>query len=106
MLGAFTDIFIVLVMNDCWKSKSEDDIKIYFSEDKESNRRFLFRAKLEVTGEISYEFSLDELGDVDVSKLEYYPGGYSGFYSSDSDPTIIEQSLVIIILFMYQNLSK
>ena len=81
-------------MNDCWKSKSEDDIKIYFSEDKESNRRFLFRAKLEVTGEISYEFSLDELGDVDVSKLEYYPGGYSGFYSSDSDPTIIEQSLV------------
>lgn len=67
-------------MNDCWKSKSEDEIKIYFSEDKESNRRFLFRAKLKVTGEISYEFSLDELGDVDVSKLEYYPGGYSGFY--------------------------
>lgn len=47
---------------------------------------------MKVTGEISYEFSLDELGD--VSKLEYYPGGYSGFYSSDSDPTIIEQSLV------------
>lgn len=81
-------------MNDCWKSKSEDEIKIYFSEDKKSNRRFLFRAKLEVTGKISYEFSLDELGDVDVSKLEYYPGGYSGFYSSDSDPTIIEQSLL------------
>lgn len=66
-------------MNDCWKSKSEDDIKIYFSEDKESNRRFLFRAKLEVTGEISYEFSLDELGDVDVSKLEYYPEGIQDF---------------------------
>ena len=68
-------------MNDCWKSKSEDDIKIYFSEDKESNRRFLFRAKLEVTGEISYEFSLDELGDVSIYFDNYkkkYPGEYIG----------------------------
>ena len=40
-------------MNDCWESRSEDNIKIYFSEDKESSRRFLFRAKLETTGEIS-----------------------------------------------------
>lgn len=40
---------------------------------------------------VSCEFSLDELGDVDVSELKYYPGG-SRFYYSDF--TIMEEYLV------------
>ena len=78
-------------MNDCWECKSENGIKIYFSENEESNRKFLFSAKLETNGRISCEFSLDELGNVDVSELKYYPRG-SRFYYSDS--TIMEEYLI------------